>query len=254
MDSLIPSLLTAACFVCLIAAIILDKKGSYSFTCLMMAFYTWIVRAILIHGLPADRIFIGTFDPRILILISVILLVFSVMMFLPSGKAQAIPPRKSGMPGWTMLLIGAAAQIGGFLTAAVFFYYPGHLGYKQEMPQLGVYSYLGFLLVSSLAFYFSSRLGTIVFPNFFRKTIHILQHLFFIPMTLTLSLCLIFAMPDFPHASYLFLAQTSLFGFLVHGLLLLAMRKNHIFVTTLGDEIREDFELSDFEEERFTLE
>lgn len=73
-------------------------------------------------------------------------------------------------------------------------------------------------------------------------------------MTLFLGLCLIYAMPDYPYKSYHYLGQVSLFGFLIHVVLIAAMRKEHLFLSSLYDDMPEDLDLKIHDERAFTLE
>lgn len=224
-------------YLAVIVLCIVDRIRIASFLTLMtLAFYPMIVGMIYQYAYPAEKLIVGSKSPYVLFAITVVMVVFLVAVLLPSLDSSE--EKKNDPPGvsrWVLLATAFVAIIAGLSVTLASLYFPGSIGLEEPGAALGITVYNLAVLVTAALFYFASRKNSQTRPNLMRKIILPVVFYIFCPITLALSLIIIYAFPSSAvNASYPTAAAYNFIANIVLGTLVLLITRDAVPKSTIA--------------------
>ena len=219
--------------------IYLNRSGKMKIACflalLRMAMSPLMIGCILIWAVPKGVIVQGQLVtvhgnpmPHIPFTIATIIVLMALVSIIFPGKDNTLPEKNHLILRWFLLIIGLVLQNIGFWFAFVSFIVPNVLGHENAVPQIGIYGFFVFSVISCVLIYLSSRMNSAAYPNLFRWIVFWVVYILFDLVTV-IGLQFIYS-PHIinPPAMYPYLAGFVSFGFLPYGIVMMLLSRQYL--------------------------
>ena len=166
--------------------------------------------------------------PHIPFAIATVIVLMALVTIIFSGKDNTLPEKTHLTLRWFLLIIGVILQVIGVFFALVSFIVPNALGHENSVPQIGIYGFFIFSVISCVLFYLSSRMNSAAYPNLFRWIVFWVVG-FACHFPVTIGLLFIYT-PNLmkPPAMYPYLTGFISFGFLPYGIVMMLLSRQYL--------------------------